>query len=304
MDLSPNRIFEGFLAQVRVAVDTETSAWLREQRWPEDFDAATRHVLIGAGKALRPALVFAVSRALAQETTLARPRHRRLALAVELMHTYSLVHDDLPAMDNDFFRRGRPTLHVLRNDAFAVLTGDALLTASFQCVTEAFADEPEKIGCAVALLSRAAGAAGMIGGQWLDMCSESKKGLSQDFLETIHRKKTGALFAACAQLAALKTRSIGDFKRIEGDVAVWGEKLGLLFQMVDDQLDAVSTRAQLGKTPGKDAEKSKLTYLSFMGPRELSMAIQTLASSLSSPSFAPGDQGLASFIAFVAGRDT
>ncbi|MEO5668611.1 MAG: polyprenyl synthetase family protein [Bdellovibrionota bacterium] len=292
------------MAGTRVAVDSELATWLRAQAWPEDFDRATRHVMEGAGKAVRPALVFAVAETLSGNSSLSSSSVRRLSLAIELMHTYSLVHDDLPAMDDDAFRRGRPTLHVLWNDAFAVLAGDALLTASFQCLGEAFSSEPEKIARALAVLSRAAGVPGMIGGQWLDMSSEGRTGLSMEILQTIHFQKTGALLAASALLGALKTLSLAEFVKIENEMEKWGQDLGLLFQMVDDLLDATATRAVLGKTPGKDAAQSKFTYVSQLGKDELTSRIRKLSKSLQAPRFVAESALLSQLVTFIADRSS
>ncbi len=303
MEVSPNKTFEAQLLRTRNAVDTELGVWLREVQWPLDFSEALRHVLEGAGKAVRPALVFSFAEVFRGEDTLSIPSLRRLALSLELMHTYSLVHDDLPAMDDDDFRRGRPTLHVLKGDAFAVLAGDALLTASFQALGESFRDAPEKLPRAVALLAQAAGAAGMIAGQWLDMKSEGGRGeASATLLEEIHRKKTGALMSASCLLGALHALPIKEFSRFEPEIAAWGEDLGLLFQMVDDLLDTRATRAELGKTPGKDAESGKLTYVSLIGIPALEVRVRDTAARLQSPCFAPEHLVLSQLVAFVAGR--
>jgi geranylgeranyl pyrophosphate synthase len=288
---------------VRLAVDTEFEAWLREQDWSDDFARAARHVVKGAGKAVRPALVFGFGEVLSSQSTLHSASHRRLALAVEMMHTYSLVHDDLPAMDDDAFRRGRPTLHVLHGDAFAVLAGDALLTASFQALAEAFVSEPEKLPRAVTLLARAAGAPGMIQGQWLDMKAEGQGLADAAALETIHRLKTGKLIAVSASLGALKSLLLRDFCRHENEISAWAEELGLLFQMVDDLLDASASRAELGKTPGKDAESGKLTYVALLGTDELRRRIEILSAKLQvAPAFAADAAWLVELVDFVAKR--
>jgi geranylgeranyl pyrophosphate synthase len=303
MELSPNKTFEAYLARTRIAVDTELGIWLREARWPSEFSEATRHVLEGAGKAVRPALVFSLAEVFRNEDSMSLASLRRLALALEMMHTYSLVHDDLPAMDDDAFRRGRPTLHVLRGEAFAILAGDALLTASFQAVAESFVDAPDKLPRAIAILARAAGASGMIGGQWLDMKSEGGRGAaSPSLLEEIHRKKTGALMAASCLLGSLHSLPTKDFLHLEGAINAWGEELGLLFQMVDDLLDARATRAELGKTPGKDAESGKLTYVSLIGIPALELRIRETAVRLQSAVFAPQHPGLSRLVSFVANR--
>jgi len=302
MDLSPNKTFDAFLVRTRSVVDGELGEWLRSEAWPEDFDKALRHVLEGAGKAVRPALVFAVSRALSGQNTFVDSSLKRLALSVELMHTYSLVHDDLPVMDDDSFRRGRPTLHVLKGDAFAILAGDALLTASFQCLAEAFVLEPEKLPRAVSLLARAAGAKGMIEGQWLDMCAEGQGFSSHEVLENIHRKKTGALISVSGLLAALKVLPLRDFARLEKEIQKWGEDLGLLFQMVDDLLDARATRTALGKTPGKDAAAGKLTYVALLGVPALEVRIREFATRLSRAPFASDAKALSDLVTFVAAR--
>jgi geranylgeranyl pyrophosphate synthase len=303
MAVSPNVTFEAFLARTRTALDSELIEWLRLQRWSEDFDQALRHVLLGAGKALRPALVFAMAESLSGRSAFSSESLRRLALSIELMHTYSLIHDDLPAMDDDAFRRGRPTLHVLHGEAFAILAGDALLTASFQCLGEAFRDQPEKLAPALSVLSRAGGPTGMIGGQWLDMSSSARLA-DEAYLEFTHRMKTGALLSASAVLGAMQALSPTEFSKVEDDVCSWSQDLGLVFQMVDDLLDSESTKEELGKTPGKDVDSEKLTYLSLMGREKLKNRIHEMSEALGTPGFAPSSSLLAGCVAFVAQRSS
>ncbi len=301
MAVSPQTTFESFLVQTRCLIDEELGAWLRQQSWPEEFQSAARHTILGAGKAVRPALVFAVAESCAGGVGRPSEPLRRLALGVEFLHTYSLVHDDLPSMDDDAFRRGRPTLHVLWNEAFAVLAGDAFLTAAFQCVGEAFSTAPEKLPHALRILTRASGAGGMIAGQWLDMSSSS--GLADESrLERVHRLKTGELIAASALLGALAVQPLERFLRYEASLKKWAEGLGLLFQQVDDLLDAGTSREMLGKTPGKDLEQDKLTYVSLWGVESLRKRIQSAAEVLSRPDFAPESSLLSSLVAYVARR--
>ena len=187
----------------------------------------------------------------------------RAACAFELVHTYSLVHDDLPAMDDDDLRRGRPTCHVKFGEATAVLAGDALQTLAFQTIAE---DESLDAAVRVSLiaeLARAAGTpAGMVAGQAHDLAAEAREGVTAEELELIHRRKTGALIVAAARAGAL----VAGARESELEaVTVYARELGLLFQITDDLLDVTATAADLGKTPGKDARARKATYPALYG---------------------------------------
>jgi geranylgeranyl diphosphate synthase type II len=278
--MSTAETFEPFLSQSRRWIDEELLIWQNEQEWSSDFSEALRHVLMGAGKAFRPALCFWMAKQASKEPLDLRPSRAllRLGLSLELMHTYSLIHDDLPAMDNDDFRRGRPTLHKMKNEAFAILAGDALLTASFEVLGEAFTEDFEKLPLALQILARASGASGMIEGQWRDICATKQdlKDTQLSTLESIHDLKTGALLGASVCLGALKSSSLSDFKRHQSRFWAWGLKLGRLFQMVDDYLDVTSSSEVLGKTAGKDQEQGKLTYPALLGLEECRVRIDSL----------------------------
>jgi geranylgeranyl pyrophosphate synthase len=231
-----------------------------------------RYGLMGGGKRLRPCLTLATAEAVAlrNSTPLGDARAAALpaACALEYIHSYSLVHDDLPAMDEDVLRRGRPTTHVVHGDGMAVLAGDALLTHAFflMCQKQP-GNAPHKLR-AVAVLAEAAGARGMVGGQAIDLIAAGKVTsfpatvLDADGLKDMHARKTGALLRAAAALGAIMAgadeATIAAIDRYAGD-------LGLAFQIVDDILDVESSADALGKTAGKDAASGKPTYPSLYG---------------------------------------
>jgi len=223
---------------------------------PERLHAAMRHATLGGGKRMRPLLVYAAGTTLgASEELLDAP-----AAAVELVHAYSLVHDDLPAMDDDDLRRGRPTVHVAFDEATAILAGDALQTLAFSVLAEAAASDTLRIGW-VRELAAASGAAGMCGGQALDIDATGKvQPLPQ--LERMHALKTGALIRAAVRMGALAGGAdAATLARLDGFAAA----LGLAFQVRDDLLDVEASSEQLGKTAGKDAVQAKSTYPALLG---------------------------------------
>jgi geranylgeranyl diphosphate synthase, type II len=221
--------------------------------------AAIRWSLFAPAKRFRPLLVTASG-----EMFGATPRRLiRTACAFELLHTYSLVHDDLPAMDDDELRRGRPTCHVKFGEATAILAGDALQTLAFQTIAE---DETLDASLRVRLvagLARAAGTPeGMLAGQAHDLAAETRDDVSGEELELIHRRKTGALIAAAARAGALVAGASGEELKA---VNAYALDLGLLFQITDDLLDVTASAFALGKTPGKDARAQKATYPALYG---------------------------------------
>ncbi len=225
---------------------------------PARLHAAMRYAVLGAGKRVRPLLAFA-----AGELTQADPERVVIAgAAVELIHAYSLVHDDLPCMDDDVLRRGKPTCHVEYDEATALLVGDALQSLAFQLLGEySLTDNPADQLDMVKLLATAAGSRGMAGGQAIDLESVGKK-LSVPELELMHIHKTGALIRASALLGARCGKA--DEKAFAA-VDTFAKHIGLAFQVVDDVLDAEAPTATLGKTAGKDAEHNKPTYVSALG---------------------------------------
>ncbi|RZA32714.1 MAG: geranyl transferase [Lysobacteraceae bacterium] len=223
---------------------------------PERLHAAMRHAVLGGGKRIRPLLVYASGAVFGtDERWLDAP-----ATAVELVHAYSLVHDDLPAMDDDAVRRGRPTVHVAFDEATAILAGDALQALAFEVLAEAPVASELRVAWLRAL-STAAGSAGMCGGQAIDVEATGKRQSVAD-LERMHRLKTGALIRASVRMGAMGgSIDEGTLKLLD----TFADALGLAFQVRDDILDVESTSQQLGKTAGKDAARSKPTYPALLG---------------------------------------
>jgi farnesyl diphosphate synthase len=226
---------------------------------PRRLHEAMRYAVLGGGKRVRPLLAYA-----AGELTCAPPaRVERVAIAVELIHAYSLVHDDLPCMDDDVLRRGRPTCHMRFDEATAMLAGDALQSeATLVIVDGALADEPVRNAGLLQLFALACGSRGMAGGQAIDLAGIGQA-LSLAQLERMHRLKTGALIRAAVLLGA----GCGERLDSEQDAALsrFADSAGLAFQVVDDILDVEATSSQLGKTAGKDAMQNKPTYVSILG---------------------------------------
>lgn len=241
-----------------------------------------RYALLAPGKRLRPALVLMAGQACGLDVgpklfSAVMPG----AVAVEMIHAYSLIHDDLPAMDDDDLRRGRPTVHIEFDEATAILAGDALQAQAFVHLTAHVAD-PAKSAAAVGILARAASADGLVGGQSDDLAAEKEtfggrenssgdvvgqlasmnSDLLLQHLESIHRRKTGALFAACLDLGATLA---GGEDRFRVALAAYAADLGLAFQVVDDLLDTTADANSLGKRTGKDADRGKLTYPGLLG---------------------------------------
>ena len=216
-----------------------------------------RYSLLGGGKRLRPALCRAACEAVGGEAEAALAP----AVALELIHTYSLIHDDLPCMDDDALRRGRPTNHIVYGEAAAVLAGDGLLTRAFRVLGEA--DLPaDAIASLTAILARAAGADGMVGGQVLDLEAEGSEDVDLARLRYIHEHKTGALIAAACEMGGVAAgASAGEREALRG----FGARVGLAFQIVDDVLDETSSAGELGKEAQKDRERGKATYPGLLG---------------------------------------
>jgi len=248
-----------FLASCRALIDTELDRLIpKETDEPTRVHAAIRWSLFAGGKRFRPALLLASGQTFGASTD----DLLRTACALEMIHTYSLIHDDLPSMDNDELRRGRPTCHVKFDEATAVLAGDALQTLAFQAIVE---DEQLSTQLRVQLIAEIARAAGtpegMIAGQAHDLNAESRE-VTKVELERIHHRKTGALIRAAARCGAL----IADAEPRELEaVNDYATNLGLLFQITDDLLDVTATVEDLGKTPGKDARSRKATYPALYG---------------------------------------
>ena len=224
---------------------------------------AMRYAVLGGGKRVRAALVYAAGEAAAQHNGLSSAQVKALdhaAAAVELIHAYSLVHDDLPCMDDDELRRGRPTVHVAYDEATAMLVGDALQPLAFELLA-AMPIAPALVVQAVTVLAKAAGSQGMVGGQALD-CANVNKPLSVDELRQMHRLKTGAMLEVSVLLGGIVAGASSANRQHLLDYA---QAIGLAFQVVDDVLDVTADTATLGKTAGKDAADNKPTYVSILG---------------------------------------
>jgi farnesyl diphosphate synthase len=222
---------------------------------PQPLHAAMRYAALGGGKRVRALLAYASG-----ELADADPGAvDHTAVAVELIHAYSLVHDDLPCMDDDVLRRGKPTCHVAHGEATALLAGDALQTLAFEVLAKA---PPSHAQAHIAMLARAAGSHGMAGGQALDL-SHVGDALSLNELERMHALKTGALIQAAVRLGAVCGRTLGQAENEALDR--YAAAVGLGFQIVDDVLDVEGTAQSLGKTAGKDAMQGKPTYVSLLG---------------------------------------
>lgn len=261
------------LDALREIIETALSASLPSSA-PASIVDAMRYGLMGGGKRLRPCLTLATAEAVALRDGTSLDTARALALpsacALEFIHSYSLVHDDLPAMDDDTLRRGRPTTHVVHGDGMAILAGDGLLTHAFALIAsqDAPADFQARKLRAIAVLAEAAGAHGMVGGQAIDLIAAGKvtsypaAHLDAGALKDMHARKTGALLRAAAVLGAVMAGA--DDATIDA-IDRYATDLGLAFQIIDDVLDVESSNEALGKTVGKDAASGKPTYVSLYG---------------------------------------
>jgi farnesyl diphosphate synthase len=257
MGMSADR-FDAWVAAEQAAVESALEAWVPADA-PAGLGVAMRYGVLDGGKRLRPLLVLAASEA----THGRRAAALRAAVAVELIHAYSLVHDDMPCMDNDVLRRGKPTVHVAHGEAQAMLAGDAMQALAFEVLTpEGDAAMPAALQSRLCgLLARSAGHAGMAGGQAIDLASIGLA-LDEAALRDMHRRKTGALLQASVLMGA----ACGECSpRAWEALARYGAAIGLAFQVVDDILDVIAPSETLGKTAGKDAHQDKPTYVSLMG---------------------------------------
>lgn len=246
--------YQEYLVRVNAALETACNTYLPEE---SDVCRAARYSLLGGGKRIRAVLVLAVCDMLNGDAAAAD----QFAAAVEMLHCYSLIHDDLPCMDNDDMRRGKPSSHIKFGEANALLAGDSLLTFAFQTAGEAKDIPADAVAKAVSLLARAAGCAGMIAGQVQDLENENKT-VAADDLRSVDILKTGELIRCACQLGCIAAGA--DDKKLEA-ARVYAENLGIAFQIVDDILDVTSDEATLGKPIGSDAENCKNTYVSLLG---------------------------------------
>ena len=255
----PEPSFPELLARTARAVEAELTEILDEYaQGHARLHAALRHGVLAGGKRLRPFLLISTANLFG----LPPERAMRAAAALECVHCYSLIHDDLPAMDDDDLRRGQPTVHRAWDEATAILAGDALLTLAFEVITDPRTHADTARRCRLAgLLARTAGANGMIAGQMLDMAAESNPP-DLDGIITLQQLKTGALIGFAIEAGA---RLGGASEKEMATLNVFGRELGLAFQITDDLLDATGTSAELGKAAGKDARRGKATFVSLMG---------------------------------------
>lgn len=249
-------VFDHWMKRALLDVETALETWVPESA-PAGLGEAMRYAVLGAGKRLRPLLVLAAAEAVGGE----REAAMRAACAVELIHAYSLAHDDMPCMDNDVLRRGKPTLHVKFGEAQAMLAGDAMQALAFDVLTPDTGVAPALQARLCRLLARASGYDGMAGGQAIDLASVGKP-LDEAQLRDMHRRKTGVLLqasvlmgAACGDITEQAWTSLSDY----------GAAIGLAFQVVDDILDVTQDSEVLGKTAGKDQDSNKPTYVSVLG---------------------------------------
>ena len=272
-----------YLAGLRLEVEAGLQRMLESLNAPALIKDAMAYSLMAGGKRLRPCLTLAAAESDGATAGLAPATARTLALpaavAIEMVHSYSLVHDDLPAMDNDALRRGRPTSHVVHGDGLAILAGDGLLTEAFAVMSgelavapaEALTAEPKLRLRAAGILAAAAGAAGMVGGQAIDLAAAGRvPGNAPSLelpgaLEDMHARKTGALISASVAIGAVLS---GANTAVIASIHEYGREVGLAFQIVDDVLDVEGSNATLGKTAGKDAAAGKPTYPARFGIAE------------------------------------
>ena len=269
---------------------------------PERLHGAMRYAVLGGGKRVRAAMVYAAGHACAGAS--AGPALDgaldRAAAAVELIHAYSLVHDDLPCMDDDTLRRGRPTVHIQYDEATAMLAGDALQPLAFQLLSE-MPVAPALVVQAVQVLARAAGSVGMAGGQAIDLDSVGKP-MASESLQTMHTMKTGAMLAASVALGGIVSGASSAQRQA---LDAYAEAIGLAFQVVDDILDVTADTVSLGKTAGKDAADNKPTYVSVLGldeARALAESLRVTARQALEP-FGDKSAYLAELADFIVLRD-
>lgn len=254
---TPALAFSAYATDGRVEIDAALEAYTEfDADCPATLREAIQHSLLAPCKRLRPLLVLMAAEACGSDHQAAMPA----ACAVEMVHTYSLIHDDLPAMDDDDLRRGRPTCHAKYGEAMGILAGDALLTKAFEILARDIQDAAIASACC-AELAKAAGASGMVGGQVDDLAAEFQDaGLEQ--LERIHRRKTGAMFLVSLRLGALVAGA--NHEQLEA-LAAYGSRLGMAFQIADDLLDVNGDESAMGKRIRKDSGRGKLTYPALLG---------------------------------------
>jgi geranylgeranyl diphosphate synthase type II len=258
--MNPDDFLDAYLKDRQKIIEEALQRYLPdEDAIPQELHTATHYSVFAGGKRIRPILCLAAHEACGGDLAAAMPT----ACALELIHTYSLIHDDLPAMDNDDLRRGKPTCHKVFGDAMAILAGDALLTEAFVLLahSEKVRLSADRRLAVIAEIATAAGIAGMVGGQALDILAEKNK---PDFkgLEAIHRRKTGALIIAAVKTGAILASA--SEQKITA-LAAYGFHIGMAFQIADDILNVEGNREEMGKSTGSDEQHGKVTYPSLLG---------------------------------------
>ena len=243
-----------------------------EEGWQKTIMEAMNYSILAGGKRLRPMLMSETYRLFGGKSKVIEP----FMAAMEMIHTYSLVHDDLPAMDNDEYRRGKKTTHAVYGEAMGILAGDALLNYAFETAAKAFDMEPDNrnIGKAIQILATKAGIYGMVGGQVVDVQSEDSGDITKEKLDFIYRLKTGALIESSMLIGAVLAGATKNEQNTIGKAAM---EVGLAFQIQDDILDVTSTLEVLGKPIGSDEKNNKVTYVTFEGLDKASKDVETIS---------------------------
>ena len=256
------------LDDYKALVDTALEGYFKAADIPQaGLAEAMRYSLLAGGKRIRPTLVLEFCRISGGDIDSALPA----ACAIEMLHTYSLIHDDLPCMDNDSLRRGRPTNHVIYGECTATLAGDALQAEAFGTILRSGLPAKNRADCAE-ILARAAGRDGMCGGQYLDMLGEGKR-LSEQELTEINSRKTGALLVAACQMGVA---AAGGSELMLDAAGHFGAAVGMAFQIRDDMLDVISTDEKLGKSVGSDEKENKNTYMALLGAEGCERTVKRL----------------------------
>ncbi len=279
-------------------IEAELSQYIPGEAYPPIIYEAMRYSLFAGGKRLRPIMLMAAADAVGGNGINYLP----VACGLEMIHTYSLIHDDLPAMDNDDYRRGKLTNHKVYGEGMAILAGDGLLTAAFGIMLSQTKVDPAILVTVVSEIAAAAGAAGMIGGQAVDLISEGQT-IGANTLEFMHQAKTGALFKAALRAGAMLAG--GNEKQIDA-LTLYAEQFGLAFQITDDILDVVGTQEKIGKPIGSDIRNHKTTYVTLhtlAGARQLAQqAVDTALNSLDG--FGPEADILRELVNYLINRET
>ncbi len=270
MSIMPPLSFSDRLKEYQNLINTSlAAAFLGDTCEPDMTMDASLYSLLAGGKRIRPVLMFAISDML----TLKRDTIIPFACSIEMIHTYSLIHDDLPCMDNDDTRRGLPTCHVKFSEPIALLAGDALLNRAYEIALSECLDGDIKKVQAASFLAEMAGSRGMIGGQTTDLLSEGKK-INREQLYDLHRKKTGCLFMAASLIPVILYSGTGNNMLVYEEMTKYARHIGLGFQIKDDLLDITSTKEVLGKSIGKDAAEEKSTFVTMYGFEEAISLLQ------------------------------